>query len=54
VVSSGTLSVKVNDNMGSYFKSSKGVRQRDPLSPYTLTWQQIVWPKWYKLHRSMD
>jgi hypothetical protein len=32
VVSSGTLSVKVNDNMGSYFKSRKGVRQGDPLS----------------------
>jgi hypothetical protein len=26
VVSSGTLSVKVNGNMGSYFKSRKGVR----------------------------
>jgi hypothetical protein len=33
VVNSGTLSVKVNDNMGSYFKSRKGVRQGDPLSP---------------------
>jgi hypothetical protein len=32
VVSSGALSVKVND-MGSYFKSKKGVRQGDPLSP---------------------
>jgi hypothetical protein len=33
VVNSGTLSVKVNDSMGSYFKSRKGVRQGDPLSP---------------------
>jgi hypothetical protein len=33
VVNSGTLSVKVNDSMGSYFKSGKGVRQGDPLSP---------------------
>jgi hypothetical protein len=33
VVCGGTLSVKVNGNMGSYFKSGKGVRQGDPLSP---------------------
>jgi hypothetical protein len=33
VVTSGTLSVKINDTMGSYFKSRKGVRQGDPLSP---------------------
>jgi hypothetical protein len=33
VVYGGTLSVKVNGNMGSYFRSGKGVRQGDPLSP---------------------
>ena len=33
VVTSGTLSVKVNDVIGSYFQSGKGVRQGDPLSP---------------------
>ena len=33
VMTSGTLSVKVNDSMGSYFKYGKGVRQGDPLSP---------------------
>jgi mannosylglycoprotein endo-beta-mannosidase len=33
VVSSGTLSVKVNGLMGGYFKCGKGVRQGDPLSP---------------------
>jgi hypothetical protein len=33
VVNSGTLSVKINDSMGGYFKSRKGVRQGDPLSP---------------------
>jgi hypothetical protein len=33
VVCSGTLSVKINDTTGSYFKSRKGVRQGDPLSP---------------------
>jgi hypothetical protein len=33
VVASGTLSVKINNSMGSYFKSRKGVRQGDPLSP---------------------
>jgi hypothetical protein len=33
VVDSGTQSVKVNESMGTYFKSRKGVRQGDPLSP---------------------
>jgi hypothetical protein len=33
VVSSGTLSIKINENIGSYFKSKKGVRCGDPLSP---------------------
>jgi len=32
-VTSGTLSVKVNDMLGPYFKGGKGVRQGDPLSP---------------------
>ena len=32
VVTCGTLSVKVNDQMGPYFTSGKGVRQGDPLS----------------------
>ena len=33
VVTGGTLSVKANDLVGSYFQSGKGVRQVDPLSP---------------------
>jgi hypothetical protein len=33
VVASGTLSVKINNSRGSYFKSRKGVRLGDPLSP---------------------
>ena len=33
IVTSGTLSVKVNNMVGPYFKSGKGVRQGDPLSP---------------------
>ena len=33
VVTCGTLSVIVNDQMGPYFTSGKGVRQEDPLSP---------------------
>lgn len=33
VMTSGTLSVKVNSGLGSYFKCGKGVRQGDPLSP---------------------
>jgi len=33
VVTGGTLSVKANDLVRSYFQSGKGVRQGDPLSP---------------------
>ena len=33
VVSGGTVSVKLNDSVGPYIKSFKGVRQGDPLSP---------------------
>ena len=33
VVSGGTVSVKVNNSIGPYIKSYKGVRQGDPLSP---------------------
>lgn len=33
VMTSGTLSVRVNDKIGRYFKCGKGVRQGDPLSP---------------------
>jgi mannosylglycoprotein endo-beta-mannosidase len=31
---SGTVSVKVNNTTRSYFKSGRGVRQGDPLSPF--------------------
>uniref|UniRef100_A0A8I7B9N1 Reverse transcriptase domain-containing protein n=1 Tax=Hordeum vulgare subsp. vulgare TaxID=112509 RepID=A0A8I7B9N1_HORVV len=30
----GTISVKLNDEVGEYFQSAKGVRQGDPLSPF--------------------
>lgn len=33
VISGGTVSIKVNDLVGPYIKSYKGVRQGDPLSP---------------------
>jgi hypothetical protein len=33
VASGGTISVKVNNKIGKYIKSFKGVRQGDPLSP---------------------
>ena len=33
VVTGGTVSVKMNNKIGPYIKSYKGVRQGDPLSP---------------------
>jgi hypothetical protein len=32
-VSRGSVGVKVNDDIGHYFQTHKGLRQRDPLSP---------------------
>jgi retron-type reverse transcriptase len=32
-MSRGSVAVKVNDNLGHYFQTRKGVRQGDPLSP---------------------
>jgi hypothetical protein len=37
VVAGGTVSVEVNNLIGPYIKSHKGVRQGDPLSPIYLT-----------------
>jgi hypothetical protein len=34
ILKDGTVSVKHNNVIGLYFKSSKGVRQGDPLSPF--------------------
>ncbi|WVZ50906.1 LOW QUALITY PROTEIN: hypothetical protein U9M48_002112 [Paspalum notatum var. saurae] len=34
VVSKGNVNVKVNDDLGHYFQTKKGVRQGDPLSPF--------------------
>jgi hypothetical protein len=34
VMSSGIVSVKLNNTTSSYFKSGRGVRQGDPLSPF--------------------
>jgi retron-type reverse transcriptase len=33
VISRGSVAVKVNNNIGHYFQTRKGVRQGDPLSP---------------------
>jgi hypothetical protein len=33
VMSRGSVTVKVNDNIGHYFQTGKGVREGDPLSP---------------------
>jgi hypothetical protein len=32
-VSSGSVAIKVNDDIGHYFQTKKGLRQGDPLSP---------------------
>ncbi|WVZ66350.1 hypothetical protein U9M48_015586, partial [Paspalum notatum var. saurae] len=34
VVGKGNVNVKVNDDLGHYFQTKKGVRQDDPLSPF--------------------
>jgi len=33
VMTRGSVAVKVNDNLGHYFQTRKGVRHGDPLSP---------------------
>jgi hypothetical protein len=33
ILHNGIVAVKINDHLGPYFQSYKGVRQRDPLSP---------------------
>jgi hypothetical protein len=33
LVSKGSVGVKVNENIGRYFQTKKGLRQGDPLSP---------------------
>ena len=37
VVIQGSIGVKVNDEVGHYFHTRKGLRQGDPLSPILLT-----------------
>jgi hypothetical protein len=32
-VSGGSVAIKVNDDIGHYFQTKKGLRQGDPLSP---------------------
>ena len=32
-MSGGSLAIKVNDDVGNYFQTRKGLRQRDPASP---------------------
>jgi hypothetical protein len=40
VMCGGTVAVKINECVGPYFQSCKGVRPGDPLSPYySILWQ---------------
>jgi hypothetical protein len=41
------VSVKLNDQIGPYFQSYKGVRQEDPCLLYYLTLWLIVLQGWY-------
>ena len=34
ILKNGTVSVKINDELGPYIQSAKGVRQGDPYSPF--------------------
>jgi hypothetical protein len=33
IVSEGNVGIKINDDMGNFFQTKKGLRQEDPLSP---------------------
>jgi hypothetical protein len=43
-VQGGSVGIQVNDDIGHYFQTLKGLRQGDPLSPMLLTSLQICWP----------
>lgn len=46
----GHVGVKVNDNIGPYFRTHKGLRHGDAPSLYYLTWPLLLWPLlWTKL-----
>lgn len=34
ILNNGTVSIKINDQLGPYFQSAKGVRQGEPMSPF--------------------
>ena len=33
-ISSGSVAININDEVGPYFQTKKGLRQGDPLSPF--------------------
>jgi hypothetical protein len=45
-IMSGSTSININGEVGQYFRPSCGVRQGDPIPPYSLT------PRWMPLRRS--
>jgi len=42
-VSRGSVGIKVNDDVGKFFQTKKGLRQGDPLSPCYSILLQICW-----------
>ena len=49
----GSMAVKINDEMGPYFRSAKGVRQGDPLAPFLFNMIGECLQKWFYVLKLM-